>query len=130
MIVLFARSDNFFTLIVNQTYFLKAVKLTFLGQIVRLKSKMEAKTLNYRIIIEPDIYPDTKKRCFNAHCPTLGLADYGNTVEKALKNIKNLIKFHIESLNKDNKDIPTSDPETEFITIARVKVEPKITSPV
>ena len=91
---------------------------------------MEAKTLNYRIIIEPDIYPDTKKQCFNAYCPTLGLADYGNTVEKALKNIKDLIKFHIESLYKDGKDIPTSDPETEFITIARVKVEPKITSPV
>ena len=87
MIVLFTRSDNFFTLIVNQTYFLKAVKLTFLYQIVRLKSKMETKTLNYRIIIEPDIYPDTKKQCFNAYCPTLGLADYGKTVEDALKNI-------------------------------------------
>ena len=63
------------------------MKLTFLSQIVRLKSKMETKTLNYRIIIEPDIYPDTKKQCFNAYCPTLGLADYGKTVEDALKNI-------------------------------------------
>jgi hypothetical protein len=32
------------------------------------------------------------------------------------------------SLNKDNKDIPTSNPETMFIAITRVKVELKITA--
>lgn len=84
---------------------------------------METRLLNYRIIIEPDTYPDTGKRCYSAYCPTLGLADYGDSVEEALSRIKKLIKFHIESLIADNQPVPAPDQEEEFISVAKVKVE-------
>ena len=54
---------------------------------------MQTKVLNYRIIIEPE--KQDKKIAYNAYCPTLGLADYGDSIDKAVKNIKGLIKFHI-----------------------------------
>lgn len=49
---------------------------------------MQTKVLNYRIIIEPDQETGTNKPGFTAYCPTLGIADDGDTVEEALKNIK------------------------------------------
>lgn len=48
---------------------------------------METKVLNYRIIIEPDRYPDTGERCYTAYCPTLGVADYGDTIEEVLESL-------------------------------------------
>jgi len=48
---------------------------------------METKVLNYRVIIEPECYPDGGK-VYNAHCPTLGIADYGDSVEEVLESIK------------------------------------------
>jgi len=48
---------------------------------------METKVLNYRVIIEPEHYPDGGK-VYNAYCPTLGVADYGDSVEEVLGSIK------------------------------------------
>lgn len=45
---------------------------------------MQTKVLNYRVIIEPETYPDGSK-VYNAYCPTLGIADYGNSVEEVLE---------------------------------------------
>lgn len=85
---------------------------------------METKTLSYRVIIEPDTYPDTGKRCFSVFCPTLGLADYGDTIEEALKNINSLIKFHLKSLLKEGKRIPTEDLAKGIIATTRVALTP------
>lgn len=57
---------------------------------------MQKQVLNYRIIIEPEKMG--KKIVYNAYCDTLGLADYGDSVDEAIKNIKSLMKFHIECL--------------------------------
>ncbi|OGD86141.1 hypothetical protein A2Z23_03415 [Candidatus Curtissbacteria bacterium RBG_16_39_7] len=83
---------------------------------------MEKTVRNYRIIIKPDSYPDTKKGCYTALCPTLGLADYGNTIDEALKNISALIKFHLECLVDEGKEIPTDNPEKELITTTQVSL--------
>lgn len=42
---------------------------------------METKVLNYRIIIEPEKYPDGSQG-YNAYCPSLGVADYGVIVSR------------------------------------------------
>ena len=47
---------------------------------------MEKQVLNYRIIIEPDKQTGTGKPGFTAYCPTLGVADDGDTIEEALQN--------------------------------------------
>jgi len=57
---------------------------------------MEKRILNYRIIIEPEKIG--RKTVNNAYCPTLGLADFGNSIDEAIQRIQSLIKFHIESL--------------------------------
>ena len=82
---------------------------------------METKVLNYRVIIEPEKMG--RKTVFNAFCPTLGVADFGNSVEEAFGRIQKLIKFHVESLVADKQPVPLPDTEREFISIARVRVE-------
>ncbi|PJE69087.1 hypothetical protein COU96_01585 [Candidatus Shapirobacteria bacterium CG10_big_fil_rev_8_21_14_0_10_38_14] len=57
---------------------------------------MRTKVLNYRVIVKPDKRMGTEKPCFSAFCPTLGIADDGDTFEEALVNIQNLIKFHLQ----------------------------------
>jgi len=81
---------------------------------------MQKVVRNYRVIIKPDIYPDTKKTAYSAFVPTLGLADYGDSVEEAVKNVSSLIKFHLESLEAENKEIPVDEPSRELVTEVQV----------
>ena len=62
--------------------------------------------LNYRIIIEPDVATGGGKPGFTAHCPTLGVADDGDTIEEALTSIRGAIKAYVDSLIKDHKKVP------------------------
>lgn len=59
---------------------------------------MEKRVLNYRIIIEPEKY-ENGSTVYVAYCPTLGVSDYGDTVEEVLKSIKDGIKLVVECLN-------------------------------
>ena len=60
---------------------------------------MQKTVLNYRIIIEPEKYDDGSL-VYVAYCPTLGISDYGDTVEKVLTSIKDGIQLAVESLAK------------------------------
>ncbi len=82
---------------------------------------MEKKVLNYRIIIEPEKYPDGAK-VYAAYCPTLGISDYGDTIEDVLNSIKDGIELAIESLAKNKKDVPVDDVEDQIITSTRVNI--------
>ena len=80
------------------------------------------KTFNYRIVIEPDERTGTGKPCFTAYCPTLGIADDGDTLEEALESIRKLVKFHVESLASDNQEVPTDEISKDVITSVSVEV--------
>lgn len=82
---------------------------------------MQKQVLNYRIIIEPEKMG--KKVVYNAYCPTLGLADYGDSIDEALKNIQALIKFHIKSLLKDGLEVPVENTTEEVITSTKVLIQ-------
>ena len=82
---------------------------------------MQTRVLNYRIIVEPE--KQGKKTVYNAYCPTLGLADYGDSIDQAIKNIKALIKFHIESLLERRLDVPQEDVSEEIITSTTVSIK-------
>ena len=56
---------------------------------------MQTKVLNYRVIVEPETYPNGDK-VYNAYCPTLGVADYGDTIEEALASLKDGIELAVE----------------------------------
>ena len=81
---------------------------------------MEKKVLNYRIIIKPE--RKNKKTIYLAGCPTLDVYDWGDTIDKALKNIREGIECHIESLIKDNEEVPVDYPEKEFVTETKIAI--------
>jgi len=85
---------------------------------------MEKKILNYRIIIEPEKNEDGSI-VYVAYCPTLGISDYGDSVEDVLKSIKNGIELAVESLAKNHEDIPIDHTDEQIITTAKVSVSPK-----
>lgn len=82
---------------------------------------MQKQVLNYRIIIEPEKMG--KKVVYNAYCSTLGVADYGDSIDEAFKNIQSLVKFHIESLLKDGLEVPMENTGAEVVTSAKVSIK-------
>ena len=70
---------------------------------------MQKTILNYRVVIEPDTRVGTGEKCFTAFCPTLGIADSGDTLDEALANIKEGIKCYLEALAKEGEEIPSPD---------------------
>ncbi len=79
---------------------------------------MEKNILNYRVVIEPEKMG--KKTVYNAYCPSLGIADYGDTIEEVLKSIKDGIELAIESLAEEKKEIPKDNISEQFITSIKV----------
>ncbi len=82
------------------------------------------KILNYRVHIEQETVG--RKMVYNAYCPTLGLADYGRTIDEALKRITDLISFHIETLSQLGRFIEADQDTTTVITSVQV---PHVRSP-
>lgn len=83
---------------------------------------MQTTVLNYRIIVEPDERTGTNEPCYTAYCPTLGVADGGDTVEEALENVRGAIEAYVESLVEDELPVPVDKPELSFITATQVKI--------
>lgn len=79
---------------------------------------MQTQILNYRIIIEPE--KQGKKTVYNAYCPTLGVADYGDSVDEVLKSIKDGIGLAIEYLVDEGKEVPVDQIEKQVVTSAQV----------
>ena len=77
---------------------------------------MSKTIVSYKIFIAPDRSAYGQKSGFTAYAPRLGIADDGRTVEEALKNIRALIKFHLDCLVHEGETIPTPDPEDAFVT--------------
>ena len=82
---------------------------------------MEKQLLNYRIIIDKETYPDSSL-VYVAHCPTLGISDYGDSVEEVLKSIKEGIELAIESLSKEKQEVPVDHIDDQIITSAKVYI--------
>ena len=80
---------------------------------------MQTKILDYRIIIESE--KQGKKTVYNAYCPTLSVADYGDSIDEVLESIKDGIELAIESLAQEGKSIPVDKPESRFVATAQVK---------
>lgn len=87
--------------------------------------KIKTKVLNYRVIIEPDERTGTNEPGFSAYCPTLDVADGGDTIEEALKNIKEGMECRIEALIKDNEPVPEEDDVAHTIVLSTQVEVPK-----
>ncbi|MBI2009857.1 MAG: type II toxin-antitoxin system HicB family antitoxin [Candidatus Chisholmbacteria bacterium] len=83
---------------------------------------MQTKLLNYRIIVEPDKQTGTNKPGYTASCPTLGVADDGDTIEAALHNVRGAIQAYVASLVEDNRPVPIDKPEKDIVTTTQVNI--------
>lgn len=81
---------------------------------------MQKQILNYRIIIEPEKMG--KKTVYNAYCPTLGVADYGDSIDEVLKSIKDGIELAIEYLKDKGEEIPVDNTKGQTITTTEVEI--------
>ena len=88
---------------------------------------MEKNVLNYRIIIEKERYDDGSI-VYTASCPTLGVYDYGETIEEVLTSITDGITLAVETLAKEKKEIPLDRIDEQIITSTKIVVSPKISS--
>jgi predicted RNase H-like HicB family nuclease len=86
---------------------------------------METKILNYRIIIERDKQTGTGKIGYTALCPTLGVADDGDSIEEAIENIRQAIQAYVESLIADKLPVPIDQPEKDIVTTTQINVSGK-----
>ena len=87
--------------------------------------KTQKKTiLDYRVILKPERRIGSKKPCYVAFCPTLGVVDDGDGPQEALKNVRNTISFHLKCLQKERKEIPVDHPNEEMITNTQVPFSP------
>ena len=80
---------------------------------------MDKKVLNYRIIIEPETYEDGSV-VYVAHCPSLGISDYGDTVEEVLKSIKDGIELAVEGLIEEGQEVPVDEVNDQIITTSSI----------
>ena len=71
---------------------------------------MKRTILNYRIIIEKEQYPDGTLT-YNAYCPKLDIADYGDTVEKALSSIKKGVELRLDALAEEKEKVPLENDD-------------------
>ncbi len=85
---------------------------------------MQKQVLNYRIIIEPEKMG--RKTVYNAYCPTLGVADYGDSIDEVLKSIKDGIELAIECLQDQGEEVPVDNIENQTVTHARIEVDQDI----
>lgn len=69
---------------------------------------MDTKIHSYRVIIEKE--RQKKKFVYVAYVPTLGISDFGKTVDEAVKNIDKAIKLFLETLVELKKPIPDPFP--------------------
>lgn len=81
---------------------------------------METKVLNYRIIVEKE--KSKTGEVFVSYAPTLGISDFGSTIELAVKNIENAIILYLETLLELKKPIPHSDEVEFFVTTKRIQL--------
>jgi len=89
-----------------------------------MAKKLRTKVLNYRVIIEKEHYDDGTP-VYSTYVPTLGIADYGPTIEGALENTKEGIKFHIECLIEEGEKVPLPDDVyNSLVTTSQVEIVP------
>jgi predicted RNase H-like HicB family nuclease len=75
---------------------------------------MKTTVLKYNVIVRK------QGKSFIADVPTLGISDFGETLDKTKKNIKAAILCHVEGLIKTKTEVPAPDTENYYISQTEV----------
>jgi len=85
---------------------------------------MQTNVLHYRIIVTPDKQTGTGKAGYTALCPTLGVADDGDTIDEAIQHVKGAIQVYVDSLVEDKQPVPVDDPGRDVVTTTQINAPP------
>lgn len=77
---------------------------------------METTVLKYNVLISKE------GNEYIAYVPTLGISDFGKTIDKAKKNVQEAIQCHIEGLIKTQSEVPAPDTEDFYISQSEVTI--------
>lgn len=83
--------------------------------------KTQTKVLDYRVIIEKEYYDDGTL-VYSASCPTLGVFDYGDSIDAVLKSIQDGIELAIECLAEEGSEIPVDRVQETVIANTQVPI--------
>jgi len=82
---------------------------------------MKTTALNYRIIVEHEHLE--KNAVYVAYAPSLGVSDFGETIEKAVLNIEQAIKLYLETLVDLQQPIPDADTGDYYVTTRSITLD-------
>jgi predicted RNase H-like HicB family nuclease len=78
------------------------------------------KTYNFKVVPEPDEDFDGHPSGWHAYCPALerqGASTWGETEEEALKNINEVVRMVVESMQHHNDHIPKEPADQVVATV-------------
>lgn len=81
-------------------------------------SVMKRQVLNYRLIVEKE--KTGKGEVFVAYAPSLGISDFGRSIEEAIANIEKAIKLYLETAAELGKTVPPPDSDEYFVTTRKI----------
>lgn len=71
---------------------------------------MKTNLLKYNVIIKKE------GKHYIAHVPTLGISDFGETVDETKKNVRAAIECHVDGLVKTNTEVPEPDAQDYYVS--------------
>jgi len=77
------------------------------------------KALNYRIIVEKE--KQGKDSVYVAYAPSLGLSDFGKTIDQAVANIEQAIELYLETLIELKEPMPQPDTDEYYVTSTKIQ---------
>lgn len=80
---------------------------------------MKKNLLNYRILIEKE--KAKNGYVFVSHVPSLGISDFGKSVDEAVKNTERAIKIYLETQVELKNDIPQVDADEYFVVNKQIR---------
>lgn len=82
---------------------------------------MKTQVLNYHILVEKE--KQDKKTVYVSFAPTLGISDFGKTIDQAVSNLEKAMRLYIETLIELKQPVPAPDTEDYFVTSRKISVE-------
>lgn len=79
---------------------------------------MKTTVLRYNVVIKKE------GKHFIAYVPTLGISDFGKTIEEAKKHLHDAIDLHIGGLVKTKTEVPAPDTQEFYISQTEI-IAPK-----
>lgn len=81
---------------------------------------MKTTVLRYHVVIRRE------GKNFIADVPTLGISDFGKSIDLAKKHVTDAIACHVEGLRKTGTPVPYPDTEEYYLSTTEVSVPGRV----